>query len=96
VYVRHIIFLPTEDVMRQIIAPALIAASLLLSACGEKAPEVPDAPVKPKVGREETRGIRSTDAIGYSGSAIANKVDGALNTNDNQKEKTDQALQNAE
>lgn len=82
--------------MRQIIAPTLIAASFLLSACGEKAPEVPDAPVKPKVGREETQGIRNTDAIGYSGSAIANKVDGALNAADQQKEKTDQALKDAE
>jgi predicted small lipoprotein YifL len=89
-------FLPTENVMRQIIAPALMATSLLLSACGEKQPEVPDAPVNPKAGREETQGIRRTDAIGYAGGAIANKVDGALNANDSQKEKTDQALQNAE
>jgi major membrane immunogen (membrane-anchored lipoprotein) len=79
--------------MRHFITTSLIAASLLLSACGKKEP---DQPVKPIAGREETRGIRNTDAIGYSGSAIANKVDGALNANDQQKEKTDQALQNAE
>ena len=30
-------------------------------------------------GREETRGIRNTKNIGYSGDAIADKVDGALN-----------------
>ena len=62
--------------MRYWIAPALATASLLLGACGSSQPDAP--PPKPQ-GREETRGIRATDAIGYSGSAIADKVDGALN-----------------
>lgn len=79
--------------MRHFIVPAFIFSALLLSACGKKEP---DTPVKPIAGREETQGIRRTDAIGYSGSAIANKVDGALNANDQQMEKTDQALKNAE
>ncbi|GEM_PF-6932684 len=80
--------------MRYFITTGLIATSLLISACGKK--QEPEQPVKPIAGREETRGIRNTDAIGYSGSAIADKVDSALNANDQQKEKTDQALQNAE
>ena len=79
--------------MRHFIVPAFIAATLILSACGKKEPE---QPVKPIAGREETQGIRRTEAIGYSGNAIANKVDGALNANDKQMEKTDQALKNAE
>ena len=76
--------------MRYWIAPALATASLLLGACGSSQPDAP--PPKPQ-GREETRGIRATDAIGYSGSAIADKVDGALNANDQQKARIDQALQ---
>lgn len=80
--------------MRQVIVPAFIVATLFLPACGKK---TPDKPVEPIAGgREETQGIRRTDAIGYSGSAIANKVDGALNANDRQMEKTDEALKNAE
>lgn len=79
--------------MRHFIVPAFIAAVALLPACGKK---TPDKPVEPIAGRAETQGIRRTDAIGYSGSAIANKVDGALNANDNQKARTDQALENAE
>ena len=79
--------------MRHFIVPAFIATALLLPACGKK---TPDTPVKPIAGREETQGIRNTDAVGYSGNAIADKVDGALNANDRQMEKTDQALKNAE
>lgn len=80
--------------MRHFIVSAFIAAALLLSACGKKAPDKPGEPIAK--GREETQGIRRTDVIGYSGGAIANKVDGALNTNDKQMEKTDQALKDAE
>lgn len=82
-----------EKTVRNIIVPAFVAATVLLPACGKS---TPDTPVKPIAGREETQGIRRTDAIGYSGSAIANKVDGALNANDRQMEKTDQALKDAE
>ena len=80
--------------MRDLTMPGLLAVSLLLGACGSSQQEAP--PPKAQQGRAETQGIRNTDAIGYSGSAIANKVDGALNANDQQKAKTDQALQNAE
>lgn len=51
----------------------------LLSACEVGTSDTPPPPAE---GREETRGIRNTSAIGYSGDAIADKVDGALNAND--------------
>ncbi|MES2489832.1 MAG: hypothetical protein V4607_08565 [Pseudomonadota bacterium] len=80
--------------MRHIVTPIIIVSSLLFSACDRSPPVTPIA--QERQGREETQGIRNADAIGYAGSAIADKVDGALNANDNQKAKTDQALQNAE
>ncbi|PTU32880.1 hypothetical protein [Stenotrophobium rhamnosiphilum] len=80
--------------MRHILTPVFIASSLLFAACDRTPPVTPIA--QEPQGREETQGIRKTDSIGYAGSAIADKVDGALNANDNQKAKTDQALQNAE
>ncbi|MGH8506774.1 MAG: hypothetical protein ACRETM_12545 [Stenotrophobium sp.] len=71
----------------------IMACSVLLSglaACNAAPP--PPAPKAAPQGRVETRGIRNTDAIGYSGSAIANKVDAALDANDAQKQKMDDAL----
>ena len=80
--------------MRQaIVAIALLTATLLLASCSRQEDPTPPAPQQ---GRAETQGIRNTDAIGYSGSAIANKVDGALDANDEQKKKMDQALQNSD
>ncbi|HEY0916034.1 MAG TPA: hypothetical protein VGE22_14265, partial [Solimonas sp.] len=64
-------------------------AALLLGACSK--PEEPVADREPQ-GREETRGIRNTEAIGYSGSAIADKVDGALDANDARKSQLDQQI----
>ncbi len=71
---------------------AILGAALLLGACSK--PEEPVADHEPQ-GREETRGIRNTEAIGYSGSAIADKVDGALDANDARKSQLDQQI-NAE
>jgi hypothetical protein len=73
---------------------AALAVGLMLAACSRQ--QDPQPPPVKKQGRAETQGIRNTDSIGYSGSAIANKVDGALNANDQQQQKMDQALQNAE
>ena len=70
--------------------PAFAALTLSLAACNASPP--PPAPRAAPQGRVETRGIRNTDAIGYSGSAIANKVDAALDANDAQKQKMDDAL----
>ena len=68
---------------------AILGAALLLGACGKH--EEPVADREPQ-GREETRGIRNTEAIGYSGNAIADKVDGALDTNDARKAQLDQQI----
>lgn len=71
---------------------ALLALALLISACGS---DEPPPEQKPAEGRAETRNIRNTDAVGYSGGAIANKVDDALKANDEnvkkvEKESTEQ------
>jgi hypothetical protein len=57
------------------LATTLVALSL--GACTPPADE-PVAPAPEPQGREETRNIRNTDAIGYSGAAVADRVDGAL------------------
>lgn len=74
----------------------LLALSLLLvlSACREQ-PEPTRSPPEPR-GREETRSIRNTEAIGYSGEAVADKVDTALDANDQRKEQLDKALETQE
>ena len=63
--------------MNKIFCVPLLA--LMLTACGGGTP-----PAEPKKmqGREETKNIRNLDKIGVSGSAIANKVDGALNASE--------------
>lgn len=80
--------------MRRITLIITIAASLMLAACSRH--DDPPAAPAVKQGRAETQGIRNTDAVGYSGSAIADKVDGALNANDEQQKRMNQALQNAD
>lgn len=77
--------------MRKQISGCLLAG-LLLSACGGGEPP---APAQPE-GREETQSIRNTEAIGYAGGAIADKVDGALDTNDERKAKLDAELESSE
>jgi hypothetical protein len=72
---------------------AFASITVVLTACGSSEPPPPAATPQ---GRAETQGIRRTEALGYSGNAIANKVDGALNQNDEQKQKMDEALQKAE
>jgi hypothetical protein len=75
--------------------PVLIAALLLLplAAC-QPTPE-PKKVDQPQ-GRAETQGIRNTEAIGYAGDAIADKVDGALDANDQRKAELDAQLKAAE
>jgi PBP1b-binding outer membrane lipoprotein LpoB len=80
--------------MRNTTTPILLlVAGLMLASCSQQ----DDAPPpKQKQGRAETQGIRNTEAIGYSGNAIADKVDSALNANDQQKAKMDKALESNE
>ncbi len=68
----------------------LLTIALLLAACGPAQDD--STPAKPKQGRAETQGIRRTDSIGYSGSAIANKVDGVLNESEQKKGRMDQMM----
>ncbi|MDD3761843.1 MAG: hypothetical protein PHP86_00945 [Nevskiales bacterium] len=71
---------------------SLVFAAALLSACGGKDPEPQAGKAE---GREETRSIRNTEAIGYSGDAIADKVDAALDANDQRKDELDEAIDEA-
>lgn len=66
---------------------ALLFAALL-SACG--AGDKPEA--QRGDGREETRSIRNTEAVGYAGDAIADKVDAALDANDQRRRQLDAEL----
>lgn len=72
---------------------ALMALALLLPACGADEPP-PAEPAAPE-GRAETQAIRNTDAVGYSGSAIADKVDGALDKTEEATKKNQQAADQA-
>jgi PBP1b-binding outer membrane lipoprotein LpoB len=53
----------------------LVATAFLLAACSDDETRRVEREQK---GREETRSIRHTEAVGYSGDAIADKVDSAL------------------
>ncbi|MES2682432.1 MAG: hypothetical protein V4650_02850 [Pseudomonadota bacterium] len=72
--------------MRMLTTMVLLAA---LTACGKK-PE-PPKPGEPQ-GRAETQSIRATEALGYSGAAVAGKVDAALDANDQRKAGLDAAI----
>ncbi len=67
----------------------LVVLLTALTACG-KQPEAPK-PGEPQ-GRAETQPIRNTEAIGYAGNAIADKVDGTLDANDQRKAELDSAI----
>lgn len=73
--------------------PAL-ALLALLSACSPP-PEDENGKRKSLAGegREETKGIRNTENIGYSGNAIGAKVDQALEINDNRTADLDRQLE---
>ena len=62
--------------------------TLLTAACSPP----PEDPPPSKQGRVETRSIRATESIGYSGNAIANKVDAALDANDQRKNNLDKEI----
>lgn len=76
---------PYNVPMKRVLGIAI--AATLLGACAQDEP--PPEPKQPE-GRAETRAIRNTDAIGYSGSAVADKVDDALNKNDEEVRQAEQ------
>lgn len=69
--------------------PVVLLTALLAACNGREAPP----PVDPVDGREETRNIRNTEAIGYAGDAIADKVDAALDANDQRQQQLDAELE---
>lgn len=70
---------------------SVLVAATLLAACSAEEP--PPPPEKAPEGRAETRNIRNTDAVGYSGSAIADKVDKGLDAQDEANRKREAAEQ---
>ena len=68
-----------------IVPLALVA---LLAACEKKEAPLPER--KAPEGRAETQSIRNTQAVGYDGKAIADKVDEALKKNDENVRKAEQ------
>jgi len=55
-----------------------MASLLLVAAIAACADDEPPPPEPEARGRAETRSIRNTEAIGYSGDAIADKLDASL------------------
>lgn len=74
--------------------PAAVAVLLAaaLAACGSPPP---DSAEKAPEGRAETQGIRNTENIGVSGEAIADKVDAALDANEQRQQELDKAAEAA-
>lgn len=74
----------------------LCAATLLLilAGCGPS-PEQKAEAKKTQEGREDTRNIRNTEAIGLPGAAIGGKLDHALDANDKHNKDMQDADPNA-
>ena len=64
----------------------IVALALVAAGCGKD--EAPPPP-KAREGRAETQSIRNTQAVGYDGKAIADKVDKALKANEDVVKKTE-------
>ncbi|WP_420465404.1 hypothetical protein [Panacagrimonas sp.] len=71
----------------------VLPASLL--ACNPAKDESGDRATRAGDGRAETQGLRNTENIGYSGNAIGDRVDAALDANDRRTEDLDRQLEEA-
>lgn len=69
----------------------IIVLSVVLCAC-QKAPE--PSPAAVDKGRPETRNIEAADAMGYNGKQVRQKVDGALDANDEHNKQLEQMTNN--
>jgi hypothetical protein len=69
----------------------LLLLPLLFIACGAPPGDQQPVVAVPEA-RAETQNIRNTDAIGYGGSGIANKLDAALDANDRRKDELNARL----
>lgn len=65
----------------------------LISACVPRTDESGQRESRAGEGRAETQGIRNTENIGYAGNAIADRLDGALDANDQRTQVLDQQLE---
>ncbi len=63
----------------------LLVLAVLVSACGGDEPPPPEQPAPQ--GRNETQAIRNTEAVGTGGGAVADKVDEALDQNEEASKK---------
>lgn len=63
-----------------------------VAACGDGTTGTPPAAAD-QGGRPETEHIRATEAIGVDGQAISEKVDAALDANDQRKDELDKAIE---
>jgi poly(3-hydroxybutyrate) depolymerase len=72
----------------RIFAVIAMVAGLGVAACSK--PE-PPKPIISKTGRPETRSVEALNAVGYNGTAIRQKLDKALDANDAQTQKMNQA-----
>ena len=68
--------------------------AVVLVACSQDEP--PPEPKAEPQGRAETQSIRNTDAVGYSGGAIAGKVDTALDQNEDAARRRQEAADQAD
>jgi len=59
-----------------------------LAACTK---QEPPKPMISDTGRPETRSVEAANAVGYNGTAMRQKLDKALDANDAQTQKMDQA-----
>ena len=75
---------------------SLFVATAVVACGGDDAdPDEPGRQVKSRAGegREETRGIRNTENIGYSGNAIGAKLDQAIEINESRPDDLNRRLE---
>ena len=70
---------------------ALLLLIGALSACSPR-DEDQKKPAEKYQGREETKHISDTDAVGYAGTPVRKKLDKALDQNDQRKDELDKAI----
>ncbi|MDE2420538.1 MAG: hypothetical protein KGO49_05080 [Gammaproteobacteria bacterium] len=70
------------------VSGVIAVLSLGMIACTK---QEPPKPIVSDTGRPETRSVEAANAIGYNGTAMRQKLDKALDANDAQAKKMDQA-----
>jgi hypothetical protein len=66
----------------------MLVLAALLAGCG--ANDAPDAGGRQRVGREETRRIRTADTVGVAGSAVADRLDRVLDASDARRKRVEE------